>query len=126
MVDVVSILLIGFLAYRNSLRAKLKDASPGLYAFLTVLLFFVGYIIGFFVVILFFCRDIINFSRIEDPKYKEEFSQQLTQAFINNPLHGLTTLLFGYGGYLLVRYMIECKPEKKKEIENLWPDKESA
>jgi hypothetical protein len=115
-------LFIVYLAYKNGMRAKMKEKSAGLYAVLTVVMFFVGYMVGSIFVI-YFCRDLINFNRISDPAYMKEAQEILRQAFISNPLHPLTIELFGIGGYLLVRYILERIPVKKKNLP-LWPDQE--
>ena len=49
-------------------------------------------------------------------------AQQLLQSFEAKPLHLITMEVFGIGGYLLVRYILDKKPDKK-EPEMHWMDK---
>lgn len=121
----IYIAFIAFLAYRNGLRAKFKGKSAGLYAFLTVLLFILGEVLGGLLVILFFCRDLIKYATVPTAKAINEMQQQINDAFMANPLHSITVELFGIGGYLLVRYIIERIPAKKNNLP-LWPDNEKA
>jgi hypothetical protein len=46
----------------------------------------------------------------------------MQQLFLDHPLHMVTIELFGIGGYLLIRYLLERKPGKK-EPEVHWMDK---
>ncbi len=118
---IVFIVFIAFLAYRNAMRAKAKEKSAGLYAFLTVLLFFVFEMIGGVFVVLLFCRGEINLSLANNPANKQLLVDQMNQAFLNSPIRQFTLELFGIGGYLLVRYILDSVPEKKKKLP-LWPD----
>jgi hypothetical protein len=52
----------------------------------------------------------------------KQFNAQVNQALMANPLRELTVFLFGLGGYLFVRYLIDRKPDKK-EPEIHWMDK---
>lgn len=118
-------IIVAFLAYRNAIRAKLKDKSAGLYAFLTALLFIAFEMVGMAFIVLFFCRDEINLALLADSKNQPELIRQMNMAFDSNTLRPLTMDLFGFGGYLVVRYIIDSFPEKKKNIP-LWPDNENA
>lgn len=118
------IVLLGFLAYRNSLLAKVKGQNPVLWAFVTVAAFLVFMVIGGMFVIFTFCKDAINLNQISsfDPKQREAASQQLQQVLSANPLHMITIELFAIGGYLLIRYILDKKPDKKQP-EVHWMDK---
>ena len=60
------------------------------------------------------------------------FSAQMEQAIKNgkavgtsmaeHPLQGVTILMFSFGGYLLIRYLIDRKPGKKQP-EVHWMDR---
>ncbi len=117
---------IGFLSYRNGMRANFKGKSIGLYAFLTIVAFIVGEIVGGLVVIFLFCRDLIHIASAGNPKAIAEMQEQINQAFAQNSFHSITVELFGIGGYLLIRYIIEQMPEKSKPKVPLWPDNENA
>ena len=118
------LLLLAYLSYRNSLRAKVKGQNPVLWAFITIAAFLVFMVVGGMVVILAFCKDAVNMNHMSsfDSKQREAAAQQLQQALSANPLHLVTIELFAVGGYLLVRYMLDRKPDKKQP-EVHWMDK---
>ena len=119
----VFILFIVFLAFRNATRARLKGKSAALYGFLTVMFYFLFYFIGA-VVVLLMCRNQINFALANDPNNRHLLEQQVTDAVSNNMLRPLTVQLFGIGGYLLVRYIIDQIPPKSDA--SVWPDNEKT
>ncbi len=61
-----------------------------------------------------------------------DLNAQINQAMENgkaigvsmneHPMQGLTILLFAFGGYLFIRYLIDRKPEKKQP-EVHWMDR---
>ena len=118
------LLLLGYLTYRNAMRAKLKDQNPVTWGLVTVLAYFAAMMIGAMVVIGFFCRDVINLNSFSslDVKSRNAVTQQLQQVISTNPLHMLTIEPFSIGGYLLVRYFLDRKPNKKGP-EVHWMDK---
>ena len=97
------IILMVYLSYRNSVRAKLKGLSPMLWGSVTAAAFLGALIFGGLIVIFNFCGDIINRAQLGsmDPQARNQASQQLYQALSANPLHLLTIELFGIGGYWL-------------------------
>ena len=120
--------MLVFLSIRNGNRAKLKEQSSLTYGLLTALLFIVGEIIGLAFVLTTFCKN-INLQSIagkgpSDPLV-QKLAVDLAFDFANNPLHEITVSLFGFGGYLLVRYILDKKPEKKKKLP-FWPDQENV
>lgn len=124
--DFAHLALLIYLTYKNSTEAKLKDLNSYLYGALTVVMFLIGEFVGFAVVILVFLRGEIDFVKAQaDNNYREQAAQQIAQSFVSNPLNYATMLLIAFGGYLIVRYMIERVPEKKKNLD-LWPDQENA
>ena len=121
-------ILLGFFAYRNGMRAKQKEQNPYLWGALTVALFAIASIIGMMVVMVSILKDEnLDLAKIQakDQVYAQSLAQQVAQALENNPIHSITIIVFGLGGYLLVRYILDKKPEKKKKLD-LWPDKENA
>lgn len=120
----MQLLLLTFLAFLNGKLAKRKEQKVGAWVLYTVLAYLVGMIIGMFVVILNFSRNAIDINLFSspDPKVREMVSQQVMQMLANDPLQELTVVALGVGGYLLVRYLLERKPEKKKP-EVHWMDK---
>ena len=120
--DYFSLILLIYLSYKNSVRAKLKDQKAIVWALITGASIFIAEMIGATIVIFYFCQDLINVRLLSDPSYKDTAVAQLTLAFANNPLHRITVDVFGVGGYLLIRYILDQKPDKKlPEIH--WMDK---
>ena len=125
--DIFGIALLFFLGYSNSVKAKQKGQNGILWAFLTVVSYIITQAIGLFIVISWFCRDVVDMNIFTHTQgnfhaASEQFNQQVTTALIDNPLRGLTVFLFGMGGYLLVRYILDSKPDKKEQ-EIHWMDK---
>jgi di/tricarboxylate transporter len=122
--DLFGLLLMVYLGYKNSVRAKLKGQNPILWAVVTVVAYMATFVIGFGVVVVNFCKDAINMNQfaVMDQKAKEEAVQQLMIVLAANPLHFLTMEVFGLGGYMLVRYLLERRPDKK-EPEIHWMDR---
>lgn len=120
----VQIFVVGYLAYNNSVRAKTKGVSALIWALATVLAFFSALIIGCLFVVFNFCADTVNVDLLSstDPATRKVVSEQLRDVLSHNWLHMTTIHLFGFGGYLLVRYVLEKKPNKK-EPEVHWMDK---
>jgi len=118
------LILIAYLSYRNGVKAKLKEQNPILWGILTVVAYLLFMVVGLFIVILNFCKDSINLNMFssQDLKTREAAQQQLLQVFSANPLHMITVELFGIGGYLLVRYILDRKPGKKQP-EVHWMDR---
>jgi hypothetical protein len=118
------LILLVYLAFRNSVRAKLKGLNGWLWAGTTVISFVASLFIGCAVVIYNFCADSVNLDQLSsiDPAVRLAASKQLEEVLNNNPLHAITIELFGIGGYLLIRYILDKKPNKK-EAEIHWMDK---
>jgi len=118
------IVLVGYLSYRNGLRARLKGQNPFMWGIITFAAFLAMMVLGMLIVIVYFCRDLINLNQLSstDPKSIAATQQQIMQVFDANPLHYITVVLFGVGGYLFVRYILDRKPNKK-EPEVHWMDR---
>ncbi|MCW3122020.1 MAG: hypothetical protein JWQ38_1512 [Flavipsychrobacter sp.] len=118
------IALLAYLAYRNSVKAKLKGLNPALWGFITVAAYLSCVVIGLMVVIYNCCKDTIDMNAFSssDIKTREVATQQLMQVLSGNMLYVTAIELFGIGGYLLVRYILDSKPDKK-EPEVHWMDK---
>ncbi len=119
--DLISIVfLLGFFVYRNCARAKEKGVSVVLWGFLTVLLMFVGFFIGYIITFLAIFRGVLDMHRLETDKvkYSEELALEFQQAVISNPVHSLAIMGCALGGYLFTRYLLSTKktPEKLGEI----------
>lgn len=120
----LQLIMAGLLAWNNSLRAKRKELNPVLWAVYTVIAFFVSFIIGSLFVIFVFCRNVIDFNMMssQDEQVRQQAAKMLENAILSNPLHSFTLVLFSFGGYLFVRYLIDRKPGKKiPEVH--WMDK---
>jgi len=121
--DIFSLLLLVFLSYKNGVRAKRKSLNGWVWGLSSFLACFVAEIIGMLIVLLFFCAKVIDINRLgTDPSYKNTAVQLLQQEFIKNPLDYVTIVLFGIGGYLLVRYILDKKPGKN-DVPSHWSDK---
>ncbi len=96
-------------------------AGPGV---ITAVAYIVFMMIGFFVVVLNFCKgdfDLNKFAAMSKAA-QQDAAQQLIQAFYSNTLHPVTMELFAIGGFLLIRYIIDRMPDKK-EPEIHWMDR---
>lgn len=118
------IIPLAYFSYRNGIRARMKGESPLLWGLITAVTYFVGMMVGMFIVIIYFCKDVINLEQFSslDTKAREAATQKLLDAFNANPLHITTVILFGIGGYLLIRFILDRKPNKK-DPEIHWMDK---
>ena len=118
------IILMGYLSYRNGLRAKLKGQHAITWGVITALSYIFFMLIGFFFVVYNFCKNDINLNQLSalDTKAREAAAQHMVQVFSANPLHLITMEAFGFGGFLLIRYILDRKPNKK-EPEIHWMDK---
>lgn len=91
-------IICAFLSYRNGLLAKRKGQNIVVWVLITVVAFFLAYVIGAFIVVALF--------------YKGPFEQAALQAFmLENPLRVLTFMFAGIGGYMLIRRLLEKMPE---------------
>ena len=118
------LILLTYLAYRNNVLAKQKEQNGLAWAFYTVVAYIVGLILGMFVVLVYFCKDVFNINQLSalDAKSRAVAIQQIQQYFYDHPLDIITYELFAVGGYLFVRYLLDRKPGKK-EPEVHWMDK---
>src|SRR3569833_4765236 len=118
------LLFLAFLTWRNSILAKQKEQNVLAWGVYTIISVVATTFLGFMVVVLCFCKDVLDLSKvnIEDEKAKNIAAQQLVQHITDNWLQMLTVCIFSLGGYLLVRYLLEKKPGKK-EPEVHWMDK---
>ena len=118
------IVLLAYLTFRNSVRARQKGLNAVLWAGLTVLSFFFAFAVGVELVITNFMHDAIDLQQMSamDPAAKTEAARKFLEAFYANPLNIVTANFFGIGGYLLIRYILEKKPGKKQP-EVHWMDK---
>ncbi len=97
-----------FLAYRNSIRAGQKGRSSLGWFVLTLLMEFVGYIMGALLLMLMFMKN--TNAQLPSNPYDENAIQDLQYKYIDYVLasnfNGITILVFTIGGYVLVRYWI--------------------
>jgi hypothetical protein len=117
--DFAGILLLIFLGYRNNIRAKAKGQNGLVWAFLTVAAYIFCESIGLLIVVSLFCRDVVNIHLLTHNSgnfdvVSKQFNQQVARALLDNPLRELAVVMFGMGGYLFVRYLLEKRPDKKQ------------
>ena len=110
------IILMCYLSFRNNILARRKGLNGMAWAALTAVAFLATLFLGVMVVVFGFCADKVNTSMMgsPDPKVRAVVTQQLLQLFNENPLHLVTVEFFAFGGYLLIRYLLERKPEPKQ------------
>ena len=113
--DIISLLLFFYLSYSNGMRAKRKGLSPFVWGIMTFVSIFLSEMIGMAIVVVYFCRDVININKLTDPVYKDAATKRLAEVVYNNPTHVLTIFLFGIGGYLLLRFIIDRKQNKNDD-----------
>lgn len=120
----LEIILLAYLSFRNGVRARQKGLNAVLWGGLTVLSFFFAFSLGFGIVIVNFLPEYVNLQQLSSPDLKVRVAamQPLIEQFTANPLHYITVEMFGIGGYLLIRYILERKPNKKAP-EVHWMDK---
>lgn len=121
--NVVEYFLLFYVSYKNSARAKLKGQNGILWAIITCIAFILIQAVGSAFVLIFYLKDRINFNLMAtDMKYKDEVKIQLLQEFSNNPWLSACFYGFGFGGYLVVRYILDQK--NNKNIEKVhWTDR---
>lgn len=117
--DFIGIFFLVILGYRNSVRAKLKGQNGLLWGLLTVISYILCQAFGLFIVIALFCRDAVDMNMLAHRSgnfdaVSKQFNQQVAKALSDNPLREITVFLAGIGGYLLIRYILDRKPDKKQ------------
>jgi len=121
MIDPTLILAVYF-SFTNGTRAKMKGYNRWLWALLTMLGFIVGETVGSFIVVFYFCSNVIDTHRLmTDVTYTDTFTQLMKEEFTQHPSRLFTVILFGIGGYLLVRYSIDKMQPKPSTISNKDP-----
>lgn len=116
-----------FLGYRNNVRAKQKGQNGLLWGIATVVAYIISEAVGLYLVLALFCRDVVDLNILTHhtgnfDEMSKQFNQQVNQALMANPLREMTVFLFGLGGYLFIRFLLDRKPDKK-EPEIHWMDK---
>jgi hypothetical protein len=120
----VEIILLSYLAWRNSVLAKLKSQNQLAWAIYTVMAFLGCFMLGLVFVVFVFCRNAVDLNLLSstDVAVREALAKNLVKIITGNPLHTVTVEMFGFGGYLITRYLLDRKPGKK-EPEIHWMDK---
>jgi hypothetical protein len=110
MLDLLIAILFGI---NNSRRAKAKGQNPTLWIFITVVATMFGEFIGNVVVLMFFNHNIVDVKAfLAGKETVSQFEQQYLTLF-NDLSHAIFVLLCAFGGYLLIRYILERMPDKK-------------
>ncbi len=94
------------LSSRNAKKARIKGHSGLLFAVLTLVSFIFFLFIGFYFEV-FLNRKELNLANFNDPNKLEENVLQVSQMLSVNPLRVLTILGFSFGGFLLIRFIID-------------------
>jgi len=118
------LLYLAFLTWRNSILAKQREQNVLAWSVYTILAFLGATFLGLVVVVICFCRDVLDLTKMTviDEKSKNALAHQMEQYLNDNLLLQFTVYVFAFGGYLLIRYLLEKKPGKK-EPEVHWMDK---
>lgn len=90
-----------FCSYRNAQLAKRKGQNTVIWVIITLVAFFISYMIGFMLMVGMFYRGPLE-------------QNALITFMIDHPLLVVTIMFFGLGGYLLIRYILEKMPDAKK------------
>lgn len=98
------LVLIGWLIYRNGLRAGKKGKNPFLWGILTFVAIFIALSIGAAIILSSFYPQYIAANNMA-------MSQQLAEEMARDPLHMMFIWFCGLGGYLLTRYILERSPD---------------
>lgn len=108
------IFLILYMAYRNGLIAKLKGKNQVLWSLLTLVSYWICSGIGALVVMIILIRSHqITQADIERVSGSQKAVNDLIMPLmLDNPIHFITIMVFGLGGYLLVRFILERMPIK--------------
>jgi amino acid permease len=126
--DIVEIFILVALIFSNNKKAKQKEQNVVLWSVLTVITYFIFYIIGMVVVMSFFCKGVVDVSLAVNNNISninarsQQLAQQWEQAITDKPVRELLVFLIGFGGCLLIRYILDRMPDKKKP-EVHWMDK---
>lgn len=118
------LILICYLSYKNGMRAKRKGQNVIAWGVASAAAYIICMVLGLYVVVFNFCKNAINLDQMSstDIKVREAAMQQFLQVIYANPLHLITIEAFGVGGYLLIRYILDRRPDKN-EPEMHWMDK---
>jgi len=102
------------MAYRNGLIAKLKGKNQVLWSLLTLVSYWICSGIGALVVMIILIRSHqITQADIERVSGSQKAVNDLIMPLmLDNPIHFITIMVFGLGGYLLVRFILERMPIK--------------
>lgn len=88
-----------------------------LWGILTIVFYCVGLFAGTLISFLAIFHNSIDMARLEkDPKYNQQIAMEFSQAMLNNPIHSLAIMMCGFGGYLLVRYILNRKSDNMEKI----------
>ena len=118
------LLLLGYLSYKNGVRAKRKGQNAVAWGLASAAAYIFFMMVGLMIVVFNFCKGAINIDQMSstDANVRQAAAQQLLQVFAANPLHLFTVEIFGIGGYLLIRYILDKRPDKQAPETN-WMDR---
>jgi hypothetical protein len=127
MMDIVEIFILVTLVYRNNMKAKQKGQNAILWSVLTVISYFFFYTVGMMIVMAYFCNGMVDMALATSmggsvSSRSQQLAEQWAKAVADKPVRELLVFMIGFGGYLLIRFLLERIPDKHKP-EVHWMDK---
>ncbi|HXS35725.1 MAG TPA: hypothetical protein VN721_03430 [Flavipsychrobacter sp.] len=117
MLDLIVLIPLFYLGYRNSLIAKRKGKNGLAWILLTVLACYLTATFGISILLSFFYKGDVNVLINLSKTNQQAFVNQIAPFFLE-PIRFIFILLCGFGGYLLIRYILERKPDINKRKNN--------
>lgn len=102
------LILVGYLIYKNAQLAKMKDKNMFLWGTLTFIAIFCAEIIGMMVLVFGYYPELMT---AKDVAKSQEMARSISDSISNNVLQSFLVMFCGFGGYLLIRYILERSSE---------------
>lgn len=101
-----------YLSYKNGVMARERGKRPFLWAILTFAAYLLFYSIGAMILLIMLSSSgQLKVGDVQDtPEYRDALTTQVTQLMSANPMNIVMVVFLGFGGCLLVRYILEKTP----------------
>ncbi len=101
MFDLILIFLIVYLSYQNGQLAKQKGKNTVVYVLLTIVAILMTTVLGAIIILI---------------GYRGALTEEALASYVQQrPLKVITMQFVSLGGYLIIRYILEQMPNKKKK-----------